>query len=159
MASSRFRNGSNGLVIADDAASPASRGGNGFSQFFGLNDLFQSTANAIVNTGLKSTDTAGFAPGGAIKLLLKGPNGERVNETTVNVAGPTIGDQIAALNTAFAGNASFALDANGKMTVTPSATYQRYSLEVTKDTTIRGGTGEATKLFGLGTGQSRVLKR
>ena len=147
--------GANGLVIADDGASPSSRGSTGFSQFFGLNDLFQSSANSIQTTGLKSTDTAGLASGGAITLFLKGPNGERVSEKTVNVTGTTVGDMVAVLNTAFAGNASFALDANGQMTVTPSAAYKQYDLEVTSDTTVRGGTGESfTKLFGLGVGQS-----
>lgn len=147
--------GSNGFVIVDDANTPSARGGLGFSHVFGLSDLFEASANAIRTTGLQSTDTGGFAPGGVIKLLLKGPNGERVNEVSVSVTGTTIGDMVAALNTAFAGNASFSLDANGQMHVTPSAAYQRYALEVTQDTTVRGGTGESfTGIFGLGSGQA-----
>jgi flagellar hook-associated protein 1 FlgK len=144
-----------GLVVSDDASDPTSRGGVPFSQFFGLNDLFQSDASGIQTTGLTTADTGGFAPGGQIKLLLKGPDGERVNETTVNVTGSTIGDMISALNTAFAGNASFALDSNGKLNVTMSSAYQNYDLEVTSDTTQRGTTGDSfSKLFGLGTGQT-----
>ena len=150
--------GSNGVVIADDAATPASRGGSGFSQFFGLNDLFQSTANAVLTTGLTSADTAGFAPGGSIALLLKGPQGQRVGETNVAVTGTTIGDMVTALNTAFTGKATFALDANGQLKATPAPGFSGYDVEVTLDTTQRGTTGESfSSLFGLGVGQQMAL--
>ncbi len=146
--------GGNGVVIGDEPGNVTSRGGVGFSQFFGLNDLFQANGNAIVTTGLTAADTAGLAPGGAISLLLKGPHGERVGETTVPVTGATIGDMITALNTAFTGKATFALDANGQMQVTPAAGYSGYDLEVTLDTTTRGTTGESfTSLFGMGIGE------
>jgi flagellar hook-associated protein 1 FlgK len=150
--------GSNGVVIADDANNPTSRGGAGFSQFFGLNDLFQSAGNAITATGLTSADTAGFAPGGSISLLLKGPQGQRVGETTVPVTGTTIGDMVTALNAAFTGKATFALDANGQLQATPAAGYSGYDVEVTQDTTQRGTTGESfSSLFGLGIGQQMAL--
>ncbi len=150
--------GSNGIVIADDANNATSRGGVGFSQFFGLNDLFRSAGNAIVTTGLTSSDTADFAAGGQISLLLKGPNGERVGETTVNVTGSTIGDMVNALNSAFTGKATFALDANGQLQATPAAAYSSYRVEVTADTTSRGDTGESfSSLFGLGLGQNLAL--
>ena len=146
--------GSNGLVVADDAGAPTARGGVGFSQFFGLNDLFQSTGNSIPTTGLTSADTGGFAPGGSISLVLKGPQGQRAGETTVAVTGTTIGDMVTALNGAFTGKATFALDANGQMQVTPAAGYAGYDLEVTLDTTQRGTTGESfTSLFGMGVGE------
>ncbi|HMI95579.1 MAG TPA: flagellar hook-associated protein FlgK [Micropepsaceae bacterium] len=152
--------GSNGVVLADEPGNTASRGGIGFSQFFGLNDLFEASGNAIVTTGLQSTDTAGFAPGGAITLLLKGPHGERVGETSVAVTGTTIDDMITALNTAFTGKATFALDANGQMQVTPAANYSGYELEVTQDTTARGTTGESfTSLFGIGIGEKMARAR
>ena len=150
--------GSNGVVIADDTNSPTSRGGTSFSQFFGLNDLFQSAGNAITATGLTSADTAGFAPSGSISLLLKGPQGQRVGETTVPVTGTTIGDMVTALNAAFTGKATFALDANGQLQATPAAGYSGYDVEVTQDTTQRGTTGESfSSLFGLGIGQQMAL--
>ncbi|HEY4266447.1 MAG TPA: flagellar hook-associated protein FlgK, partial [Micropepsaceae bacterium] len=150
--------GTNGVVIADDAANPTSRGGTGFSQFFGLNDLFQSTGNAIVTTGLTSSDTAGFAPGGSISLLLKGPQGQRVGETSIAVTGTTIGDVVTSLNSAFTGKATFTLDSNGQLQVTPAAGYSGYSLEVTQDSTQRGTTGESfSTLFGLGGAQQMAL--
>ena len=44
--------GGNGVVMQDDATTPSNRGGAGFSQFFGLNDLFQGGAPSILATGL-----------------------------------------------------------------------------------------------------------
>jgi flagellar hook-associated protein 1 len=148
-------NGGNGLVISDDAGNPSSRADIGFSHFFGLNDLYRAEGNAIQTTGLASTDAHGLAPGGDIMLLLKGPDGRRVSEVTVAVTGTTIGDMVSALNTAFAGNATFALDANGQLQATPAPGYERYELEVRLDTTQRGGTGESfTSVFGIGTGEA-----
>jgi flagellar hook-associated protein 1 FlgK len=87
--------------------------------------------------------------------LLKGPQGERVGETTVAVTGSTIGDMVDALNTSFTGKATFTLDANGQLQVTPAVAYAGYNLEVTADSTSRGTTGESlSSLFGLGTGQA-----
>jgi flagellar hook-associated protein 1 FlgK len=103
---------------------------------------------------LQSSDVAGFAPGGSISLLLKGPAGERVGETTVPVTGVTIGDMVTALNSAFTGKATFALDGNGQLQVTPTAGYSNYDLEVTLDTTARGTTGESfSSLFGMGSSE------
>jgi flagellar hook-associated protein 1 len=145
-------NGGHGIVVSDDATNPSSRGGLGFSHFFGLNDLYRAEGNAIQTTGLLSSDAHGLAPGGEITLLLKGPDGRRVSEVTVAVTGTTIGDMVTALNTAFAGTATFALDANGQLQVTPSTGYESYQLEVRLDTTQRGTTGESlTTLFGIGT--------
>jgi flagellar hook-associated protein 1 FlgK len=148
-------NGGNGVVIGDEPGNASSRGGIGFSHFFGLNDLYRAEGNAIQTTGLSSADAHGLVPGGDITLLLKGPDGRRVSEVTVPVTGTTIGDMVTALNTAFAGTATFALDANGQLQVTPAAGYERYELEVRLDTTQRGATGESfTSLFGIGTGEA-----
>jgi flagellar hook-associated protein 1 len=145
--------GGNGLVLADDAATPSSRGGIGFSHFFGLNDLFRSAGNSIPATGLSATDAHGLAPGGEFTLLLKGPAGQRVGETTIAVSGTTVGDMVTELNTAFAGKASFTLDANGQLLATPAAAYADYVFEVARDTTMRGATEHSfTSLFNLGIG-------
>jgi flagellar hook-associated protein 1 FlgK len=150
--------GSNGLVVADNAGNPTSRGGVAFSQFFGLNDLFTASGNAIVTTGLSASDSHGLAPGGTVGLVLKGPHGERIGETSVAVTGTTIGDMISALNSAMAGKVSFALDANGQMQITPAPGYSGYDVEVTQDTTMRGTTGESfTSLFGIGVGQKMAM--
>ena len=127
--------GGNGLVVADEAGNPSSRAGIGFSHFFGLNDLYRAEGNAIQTTGLSASDAHGLVPGGDITLLLRGPDGRRVSEVTVAVTGTTIGDMVTALNTAFGGTATFALDANGQLQVTPASGYERYELEVRLDTT------------------------
>lgn len=148
-------NGGNGVVIADDASAPSSRAGLGFSHFFGLNDIYQAQGAAVLTTGLDAAATGGFAPGGSLQLMLKGPQGQRVNEVNVPVTGTTIGDMIAALNTAFSGKASFALDGNGQLQVTNASAYNAYQLEVVLDTTSRGATGESfSTLFGIGTGEA-----
>lgn len=147
--------GGNGIVVQDSAASPSSRGGTAFSQFFGLNDLFQSSAPSLTATGLSSTDSGGFA-GGTVQLQLQTANGAAVKQASVTLnAGMSIGDIVTALNTAFGGAASFALSSNGALTMTPGAGYSGDTLAVTSDSTARGTTGVSlSQLFGIGTQQT-----
>ena len=60
-------NGGNGVVVQDDASTPISRGGTAFSQFFGLNDLFQGSAPSILATGLVRSGRQ--RPGGGRQYL------------------------------------------------------------------------------------------
>jgi flagellar hook-associated protein 1 FlgK len=147
--------GSNGLVVQDDATTPADRGGTGFSQFFGLNDLFQSSAPSILSTGLSASDSSGLAAGGKIDLLLKDANGNLAKQASVTItAGMTVGDVVSALNTATGGTETFTLNSDGSITTTPSASYANYQLQVAGDTTRRGTTGMSfTQLFGIGANQ------
>ncbi|MDE2630615.1 MAG: hypothetical protein KGM97_06455, partial [Alphaproteobacteria bacterium] len=146
---------SNGVVVQDDAGTPANRGGYGFSQFFGLNDLFQSSTPSILSTGLSAGDASGLAAGSEIDLSLKGPGGDVVKQTTLTItAGMSIGDVVSALNTAMSGAETFTLNADGSIATAPSATYSGYQLQVSDDTTQRGATGTSfTKLFGIGSNQ------
>jgi flagellar hook-associated protein 1 FlgK len=148
-------NGTNGIVVKDDAVTPANRGGYGFSQFFGLNDLFQSSAPSILSTGLSASDSSGLAAGGKIDLSLKGPKGDVVKQASVTItAGMTVGDVVGALNTAMGGAASFTLNSDGSITTAPSADYPGYQVGVGNDTTQRGSTGMSfTELFGIGANQ------
>ncbi len=148
-------NGGNGIVTQDDATTPASRGGSGFSQFFGLNDLFRSATPSILATGLSAGDAGGFAAGSQISLQLKGPDGDVARSATVTLtAGMTIGDVVGALNTAMGGSAVFSLNADGSISQTQSTPLAGYALNVTADTTQRGTTGMSfTQLFGIGDNQ------
>ena len=148
-------NGSNGIVVKDDASNPADRGGSGFSQFFGLNDLFTTASPAISATGFSATDAGNFAAGGQISLQLKGPNGEIAKTATVTVsAGMTMGNIVGALNTAMGGSATFTLNSDGSITEAQPSTLSNYTLNVTNDTTQRGDTGVSfTALFGIGANQ------
>jgi flagellar hook-associated protein 1 len=147
--------GTNGIVVQDDAGDPSNRGGSGFSQFFGLNDVFQSAAPSILATGLSASDAGDFATGGTMQFVLNGPDGQIGKQASVTVtAGMTIGDIVNSLNTAFGGAASFSLSSNGTLSMTPSAANAGYQLNVVGDTTQRGSTGMSfTQLFGLGSQQ------
>lgn len=145
-------NGGNGIVVQDSASSPTARGGMGFSQFFGLNDVFQSAGPSTLATGLTASDASGLAAGAQIKLQLKGPDSDIVKQVTVTTtAGMTIGDVVTALNTAMGGAATFTLNSDGSITTANSALYPNYQLNVTEDTTARGATGVSfTQIFGIG---------
>ncbi len=145
--------GGNGIVVQDDATTPSSRGGTGFSQFFGLNDIFQSQVPSITATGLKSTDSSGLAAGGTIALQLKGPDGDIVKNVSITTtAGQTVGNVVSALNTALGGAATFTLNSDGSISTANSALYPGYSVNVVNDTTNRGTTGISfSEMFGLGT--------
>ena len=148
----------NGVAIADDPTTPASDGGQGFSQFFGLNDLLTSNTITNYNTGLKTTDANGFTPGGAITFQIGSPAGLPVSTITVTVPGaatPTMQDLLNALNAPIGGlgnYGSFSLDPKGALTFTPNNPGS--TLSVVSDTTQRGANGVSmTQLFGLGVTQ------
>ncbi len=144
--------GGNGIVVQDDATTPSSRGGTGFSQFFGLNDVFTAQAPSVLATGLSASDSSGLAAGGVIAFSLKGPDGDIVKQVSVTTtAGQTVGNVISALNSALGGAATFTLNSDGSISTAKSALYSDYQLNVTGDTTQRGSTGISfTKLFGIG---------
>jgi len=144
--------GGNGLALNDDEAAPSSRAGAGFSQFFGLNDVFTASATSITATGLSAADASGLAAGGKIALNLKGPDGDIVKQVSITTsAGQTIGDVVNALNTALGGAATLTLGSDGTLSVANSALYPGYRLGVTADTSVRGTTGMSfTQIFGLG---------
>ncbi len=144
--------GGNGILVQDDAGAPSARGGEGFSQFFGLNDIFQSQMPSILSTGLSGSDASGLAAGGVISLSLKGPDGDIARSASITtLAGQTIGDVVTALNTALGGAATFTLNSDGSISTSNSALYSDYSLNVTTDSTQRGATGMSfSQLFGLG---------
>ena len=144
--------GGNGVLVQDDASTPSARGGVGFSQYFGLNDIFQSQMPSVTTTGLSATDASGLAVGGKISLSLKGPDGDIVKNVSVTTTtGQTIGDVVTALNVAMGGAATFTLGSDGSITTATSALYPGYSVNVTGDSTVRGNTGVSfSTLFGLG---------
>jgi flagellar hook-associated protein 1 FlgK len=144
--------GTNGILVQDDATTPSLRGTTGFSQFFGLNDVFKAQNSSITATGLTAADSSGLAVGGVIALSLKGPSGDIVKNVSVTtLAGQTIGNVVTALNAALGGAATFTLNPDGSISTANSALYPGYTLNVTNDSTQRGTTGVSfTQLFGLG---------
>ena len=151
----------NGVAIADDPVTPSSDGGQGFSQFFGLNDLITSTGISNFNTGLKLSDANGFTPGGTITLQIADQTGAPVTNVAVTVpAAPTMQDLLNSLNAPVTGvglYGSFSLNANGALTFSPS-TPGAASVSVVSDTTQRGACGPSmTQLFGIGSAQQASL--
>ena len=147
---------SNGVVITDDATSPASRNGRGFSHTFGLNDLVRSDRPATYDTGLTPASPHGFTAGEEITFRFSNANGARLRELTVQVpAGGTVADLLTALNSPVTGVGrfgSFALDAQGRMAFTPSGG-QVTTYSVAGDATTQVPSGVSmSELFGLGGG-------
>lgn len=146
-------NASDGVAILPDATTPASRGGRGFSHFFGLNNLIEARAASHADTGLASGDTHGFGSSGTVDMELIGPDGTRSVTYTLDLstAGGTVGGLITALNTGFGSSGSFGLDANGELSFTPASGFTEHALYVTNDTTARGSTGVSfSKFFHIG---------
>jgi flagellar hook-associated protein 1 FlgK len=146
----------NGIAIVDDPTTPATRGGHGFSQTFGLNDLFTASRPTNFDTGLTAADPSGFAAGQTIRMVLQGPNGETAADFTYTMTGASLGGIISDLNTAgtgLGGYVNFALDGAGRLTATPTAAFNGYKLQIVDDQTSRGTTGIAfSQLFGFGMG-------
>lgn len=147
---------SNGVVIADDAASAASKNGRGFSHYFGLNDLVRSDRPANYDTGLTAASPHGFTAGEEITFRFANANGARLRDLTVQVpAGGTMTDLLSALNSPVTGVGrfgSFALDAQGRMAFTPAGG-QSVSYSVVGDGTTQTASGVSlSELFGLGGG-------
>jgi flagellar hook-associated protein 1 FlgK len=145
--------GTNG--VAFDAGT-SQKVGQSLPQFFGMNDLIQSTGISTYDTGLKSTDANGFTPGGQITLQVSTPNGNPLRTVTVTVpsiATPTMGDLVNALNNSATGVGlfgAFTLDAQGGLTFAGTAP-QNAQITVAADTTQRGAGGPSmSQLFGLG---------
>jgi flagellar hook-associated protein 1 len=147
--------GTDGVVVSDtDPTNPSSRAGNGFSQFFGLNDLFQGAAPSILKTGVSGSDTA-VTSAGEIDLILKGPDGTVAKTANVSItAGMTFSQVVGALNSAMGGYASFTLNPDGSMTTSVAPGYSADQLQTASDTTTRGTTGMSlSAMFGIGANQ------
>jgi flagellar hook-associated protein 1 FlgK len=153
--------GGAGVAIADDATSPATKAGRGFSAFFGLNDLITSDRIADYDTGLTATDAHGFTAGQTVTFRFSNEMGARLRDISVAVpAGGTMADLLTQLNDPSLGvgrYGAFALDGNGRMSFTPNASSAASSMAVIDDTTSRGAGGPTmSELFGLDAGTRSV---
>lgn len=142
--------GTNGVAFQQDPTTPASRGGRGLAQFFGMNDLVRSSSPSSFATGVTGGQAHGFT--GGADFVLRGSDGSIIRSFSATMGGSTFNDVISTLNTQAGGAATFSLDANGNLQMTPAAAYPGARLEVTNDTTTRGATGVSlTQFFGMGT--------
>ena len=142
-----------GIAIQDTASDPATNSGEGFSQFFGLNNLVSSTLPTNYNTGLSATDPSGYPAGQTLTLRLTNASGAKLKDVTITTpAGGTMADLVTALNSNSSGvgvYGSFSLDGNGALTFTPNTAGT--SLSVVSDNTANTSTGTSvSQLFGIG---------
>ncbi len=145
-------NSSHGMALLQDPSSPALRGGRGLSHFFGLNNLVTAASPSSFATGVQSANPHNLAAGGQAEFVLRGTNGAVLTSFSYSVSGVTVGNMISSLNTAANGFATFSLDSNGAMVMTPAGAYAGARLEVRNDTTNRAATGVSmSEFFGLGT--------
>ncbi len=69
----------NGVAIADGTP-PSSRNGEGFSQYFGLNNLISASTVTNYQTGLKATDPSGFPAGQTLTLRVSDASGSEITD-------------------------------------------------------------------------------
>lgn len=139
-----------GIAITDDPTNPARRAGRGFSHTFGLNDLVTHGAPLSYATGLSATDDHGFADGD-LTFAIRDQDGSIVRTFNFHVnAGSSLGTLRGDLNTALQGYGTATLDANGRLSLTPTNNNVG-RIDVLQDTTVRGDTGlSMSQLFGFG---------
>ncbi|MFT4074343.1 MAG: flagellar hook-associated protein FlgK [Asticcacaulis sp.] len=155
--------GSDGVAIVDSAeddtngVTPSSKLGQGFSQYFGMNDLITSDVPTSAQTGLTGSSDHGFTAGDKVNFAVKSANGATIAniEYTIPSTGGTMSDLVTGaggLNDTSSGlgrYGSFSLDSNGQLTFTGYGSPAN-TLEVTGDNTSRNGTGASfTQFFGL----------
>jgi flagellar hook-associated protein 1 FlgK len=145
----------NGIAIVDDATTPSSKAGKGFSQFFGMNDIIRSDGYSPYETGMKATDQSGFTAGQTITLRLTDGDGSRIRDVQVAIPSGTgsMQETVDALNSRNSGvglYGAFTLGSKGELTFTANNATP-VSLSVVEDTTQRGVGGPSlSQLFGVG---------
>ena len=136
-------NGNDGVAVVDPPAgstnAAASKNGQGFSQFFGLNDLITSTMPTTNQTGLTASSNAGFT-GGTVNFAVKSATGSLVSNVSFSMpSSGSMGDLVNSLNDTNSGvgrYGTFSLDSTGALTFqgfgNPANT-----LDITGDSTSR----------------------
>lgn len=148
--------GTNGVAVADDATTPSSKAGRGFSHYFGLNDLISTDRPSNYDLGMTLGSPHGFTAGESLTFRFTGETGAKIRDLQVNVpAGGSVGDLLAQLNSPANGIGrfgSFSLAADGSLSFAgignPAPT-----MSVFEDTTLQVPSGVSlTELFGIGGG-------
>jgi flagellar hook-associated protein 1 FlgK len=136
-------NSANGIAIGQNATAPSSRGGIGFSHYFGLNDAVRSGTATLVPPGFVASDLHGFGAGETANIVLRDANGQVLaSYALTGSVGPTVGDLVTELNASpLAASGSFALDGAGRIKFQPNPSAQGATLATSSDSTDRFGTG------------------
>jgi flagellar hook-associated protein 1 FlgK len=143
----------NGVVIADDPTTPTSNStGQGFSQFFGMNDLIKSSTTTNYATSLTLASPNTFATGGVIKLEIADADGSAIRQATYTIPGSAaqVSDVINGLNASLGAYGSFSLDSRGELSFNPAAN-SGVSVSVISDNSANAiGSLTFSQTFGLG---------
>ena len=114
----------NGVSIGEDYA-VGFRQWPGFSQYFGLNNLINSTGITNYQTGLTGADPSGFAAGQSLTLRISNAAGSQITDVQVTTpAGGTVQNLIDSLNSNTNGvglYGKFALSGAGQLIFVPPA--------------------------------------
>jgi flagellar hook-associated protein 1 FlgK len=146
-------NASDGVAITDDPNTPTSNAGLNFGQFFGLNNLIQSSTYANVSGSLTTASPSTFAPGGNLQLELVDPAGAAARQInlTIPAGAATIGDLITSLNSTIGSYGSFSLDAQGHLAFAPTRAYAGTTVSVITDNTSNNAGGPSlSQMLGIG---------
>jgi flagellar hook-associated protein 1 FlgK len=142
-----------GVVMTDDATTPSLRGGQGFSHFFGMNDLLEASVESNYNTGLTGAENHLLAAGGSMTWDIVDANNSILTSYTYNVGGASFNDILADLNApgALGNYMTFSFGANGELVQTPQPGFTGVEVAVVSDTTDLGSNGITfSKVFGVG---------
>jgi flagellar hook-associated protein 1 len=145
--------GGRGIAVVQDPTDPSSRGGRGFSHFFGLNDLMEANRPAHYDTGLAGTDLHGFGVGQTIAFEFLSPTNQVAVQHIETIVDSTFDNLFTSMNGPGAlGNfGTFSFDANGALLFDPKPGFEGYRLDLVSDSTQRGTTGLSFGgLFGVG---------
>lgn len=147
-------NSANGVAIAQVDGNPSDRGGVGFSQFFGMNDLIRSDSSSLVPSGFKQdgSDPHGFQTGQSAQIVLRDASGLALTSYTLQ---PQTGQNFGAIISDLNGSplsefGSFRIDDRGRVRFDPKTAVSGAVLSVSADSTNRSGTGRTfSSLMGL----------
>ncbi len=150
--------GNAGVGVVDPSSGGSQKLGQGFSQFFGLNDFITSDVPTNPQTGLTAGSQANFSAG-QIGFSLKSAAGATLSNVSFTMpTGGTMSDLVSALNDTNTGvgrYGTFSLDGNGALTFqgfgNPANT-----LGVTSDSTSRLGGASFSQFFGLAGNASNI---
>jgi len=143
----------NGVAFADSATGPSSKNGEGFSQYFGMNNLITTTGVTNYQTGLTTSSANGFSAG-TVTLRLSNSAGDPIADVPVSIpTGGTMSDVLNALNANSGGvglYGQFSLNSSGELSFSPN-TPGAVSASVVSDNTQWGTSGNSlSALFGIG---------
>jgi flagellar hook-associated protein 1 FlgK len=144
------------VAIADSSTTPSSNAGQGFSQFFGLNDLVTSSTNSDFNTGLTTADPNTFS--GTITLQVADSTGTNLRQATVTIpSGGTMANVVSALNTGVGAYGAFSLNSSGALVFTSNNSVP-VTVSVASDSTTNSvGGPNLSQMFGIGDSATAAL--